>query len=717
MGVVTSDLDRRWPAAVVPVVTGTLLAPFLQRAVEQALNFYQRFTAFQFVERTTEEDFIIFMQDEVSKIASGSGDGPGRVGGGQMIHLNPGVTPHDDMVTHVLHELGHALGMSHEHQRPDRDFFVSIRHANIDGHTGDFTIPDEVVLPTSYDYGSRMHYRPGGHAKKGTMTIAINTVTGGPVELMEVIGTSKLLSQRDLETLNYTASPLAGPVLTSHTFETIDDGHQLVAISDSEDLILDWETETGRYRVWRFKADAAGHDNPLITSGLPGGSFPVIGEDHRLLAVDDGMFIDWHPDTGSFRLWSLAQPSIPPSGQWKTIGDDHHLVSLGGRRILDWDDDGNFRLWIFDPTDSNLLAGPLTSGQWETIDGDHQLIALSDRNLLDHDDGDYRVFEINRNAKGHDNPLTRVIAAGEWSSIDDDHVLVPVGKHRVLDWEPDSGHCRVWRYAAKFDAYQPNPLSSATHAARHRSIGGASALEIEDGHLLTWKQNREYQLWRLDYGTGGDALELVREDTFDDNMKDHQLVALPGKRVLDFDPKDNMGTVFEYQLDRAPLWKKKVTARKFKTIDGTHRLIRLSADRVLDWEPATIPDASRVRVREYDSSARGKANPFPGEPKTDGRWQTDKAHMIGHFHSLVPVEGHVLDWVPGAAFYRVWRLDIDRTDESILPMPTLAEGFWSDFKPSTKIIALAGGRIMDWDDDGNYRISTFTAPADPFRDP
>uniref|UniRef100_A0A0K0FSA5 Metalloendopeptidase n=1 Tax=Strongyloides venezuelensis TaxID=75913 RepID=A0A0K0FSA5_STRVS len=65
---------------------------------------------------------------------------------------------------YVLHEVGHALGLLHEHTRTDRDKFVNIDFSNIKkGLEINFKIPNGTWYKnysTHYDYGSVMSYRP-----------------------------------------------------------------------------------------------------------------------------------------------------------------------------------------------------------------------------------------------------------------------------------------------------------------------------------------------------------------------------------------------------------------------------------------------------------------------------------------------------------------------------------------------------------------------------
>ncbi|EER02263.1 conserved hypothetical protein, partial [Perkinsus marinus ATCC 50983] len=62
----------------------------------------------------------------------------------------------------VIHEIGHAIGLPHVQNRPDRDSYVSILWNNIaqDKEKNFFRL-DNVQSPwlsTAYDYESIMHY-------------------------------------------------------------------------------------------------------------------------------------------------------------------------------------------------------------------------------------------------------------------------------------------------------------------------------------------------------------------------------------------------------------------------------------------------------------------------------------------------------------------------------------------------------------------------------
>ncbi|TFK15046.1 arginase-2, mitochondrial [Platysternon megacephalum] len=121
------------------------------RWISEAMAEFEILTCIDFVNRTTESDYL--------NIKSGKGcwSQYGKTGGGQIVS----VMKQGCMWKGVIqHELNHALGFLHEQGRSDRDSYVKIMWEYINsGNKGNFKKSDNSNnLGLQYDYSSVMHY-------------------------------------------------------------------------------------------------------------------------------------------------------------------------------------------------------------------------------------------------------------------------------------------------------------------------------------------------------------------------------------------------------------------------------------------------------------------------------------------------------------------------------------------------------------------------------
>ena len=141
--------DQLWPNATVPYVIDDDLSDWQRQNVESAIAEWNDKTIISLVARTAEANYVRFRNIAVGNCRSRVG----MVGGEQVI----GLPPTGCSANAVTHEIGHAVGLWHEHQRVDRWKYVSIDVGNLDRSLDDW-FKAEHPGSDFYDFASVMHY-------------------------------------------------------------------------------------------------------------------------------------------------------------------------------------------------------------------------------------------------------------------------------------------------------------------------------------------------------------------------------------------------------------------------------------------------------------------------------------------------------------------------------------------------------------------------------
>jgi hypothetical protein len=173
-GNIESHPERLWPNAIVPYIINLTKFPVSSqkyRTIQAAIDTWNTAnTGFQFIQRNNEKDYIEFDWDGNSSSSclrnvencSVCESHVGKKNGKQIINCDVLGTNNFNTGS-VMHEIGHAIGLYHEHQRQDRNNVVKVEDVVIAEATQNYG--EEGEIEGAYDLESIMHYPFDGQMK------------------------------------------------------------------------------------------------------------------------------------------------------------------------------------------------------------------------------------------------------------------------------------------------------------------------------------------------------------------------------------------------------------------------------------------------------------------------------------------------------------------------------------------------------------------------
>ena len=241
-----APVSSLWPGGTIPYVIDEALSGDLQQTILEAINEFNTRTVITLAPRTTESDFVRFVPWGLNANQSAPCSAHlGRLGGEQFVWLASSCN-----VNNTIHEIGHAAGLMHEHQRVDRDRFVTVYPAL----RGDYRYRSESVVGEGpYDYASVMNYNTGLETIPPGMYLTTN--------LPKMYGTTGGLSSGDIDGI----ARMYGQTPSGTTISTNPAGLHIIVDGEGyrTPVTLDWSPGS-MHAIYAPSPQQIGHDRFLF---------------------------------------------------------------------------------------------------------------------------------------------------------------------------------------------------------------------------------------------------------------------------------------------------------------------------------------------------------------------------------------------------------------------------------------------------------------------
>ncbi len=287
-----------WPKGRVPYTIAADVPMDLKNRIADSIADYTNNTPVRWVpKQDSDKDWV-----EIVMAGPGANFGGrsylGRRGGKQELELTAGLVGQAHAHHTVRHEMGHAVGLTHEQVRPDRDEWITVNMAMIAADwRAQYQIHGGNVL--TYDYDSIMHYRLDLDNDGRNEMVPLHRNNN-----LAAIGNGLALSQGDIYDLGYLYSDWE--VYWQSLGNTALADIQVVTNDDGRLEVFGLRGDGSLWHIWQVKPRAGwsgweelGGGNRLLTIARNGDgrleAFTMAGDQlwHRWQVRRNGTWSDW----------------------------------------------------------------------------------------------------------------------------------------------------------------------------------------------------------------------------------------------------------------------------------------------------------------------------------------------------------------------------------------------------------------------------------------